>query len=178
MSRRFRPGAAAAVNSPPAKSDCKNRLIRQGQRHLPPHLQHNPPILPPIRRNRPIPHGLPTDRTRADTDLRRTAAPHMQGQNTDGTRISSHAMRIPLSLVASPGAPCLFPFIWISPCVVFFVNPAQLGTRLRSASSFPHGSRTPARGGYPAAQGNRSDKKPPGKARRQRKPPPARSRKD
>jgi hypothetical protein len=33
-------------------------------------------------------------------------------------------MRISLSLFAEPGAPCLLSFIWISPCVVFFVNPA------------------------------------------------------
>ena len=45
----------------------------------------------------PIPHGLPPD----------------------GTQIGGHAMRMPLSLVAEPGAPCLLSFIWISPCVVF-----------------------------------------------------------
>ncbi len=125
-----------------------------------------------------IPHALPTDRTRtsyglaADSHSAHTRTKH--GLETDG----GHAMRISLSLFAEPGAPCLLSFIWISPCVVFFVNPARLGSRLRSACSLPYGSRTPARGGYPAAQGIEMKKAAgPNDPTAKRKAPPAESRK-
>ena len=67
------------------------------------------------------------------------------------------------------GPPLVSSLAWISPCVLF-VNPARLGTRLRSACSLPHGSRTPARGGYPAAQGlpRRSAQREGGKSKRQK----------